>query len=163
MLNCRPKRCFHFLHGIAGWIGDGVISPIIGDHDLYYHVSSMVWRQLYSFFSILYHDTFDYALKAGVREVFKKAFAEINGIVPFFMSHPEVIEITYGDWIDSLKDFGVKYQEVVFASGCEILCLCLVELLEFISSSTGIETGFLCVLIPPLALCEERHVAILGI
>nr|GEY99451.1 putative zinc finger, CCHC-type [Tanacetum cinerariifolium] len=61
-----PERCFHFLHGIAGWIGDGIISPIIGDHDPYYHVPSMVWRQLYSFFSIIYRDTFDNALSVVV-------------------------------------------------------------------------------------------------
>ena len=30
------------MRGLAGWIGDDAISPIIGEHDPYYHVSARV-------------------------------------------------------------------------------------------------------------------------
>nr|GEW48834.1 hypothetical protein CTI12_AA449470 [Tanacetum cinerariifolium] len=50
--------------------------------------------------------------EAEGREALEKAFAEIKSIVIFFTSHLEVIGITYGDGIYSLKDFGFKYQEV---------------------------------------------------
>lgn len=31
------------LHSSAGWLGNDAISPIIGEHDPYYHVSARVW------------------------------------------------------------------------------------------------------------------------